>query len=590
MIQKIWAWVKPFLPLVVTAAVVLCCAAAPVLSEIPGLLSAPDTGELDALQQQIADVQARQAEAEAAAEAPEVTPTEKANRKTENGTEAEAETLAVGVGDYEDGIYTGSGTGYGGSISVQVTVAGGQITDITILSAASETASFLSRAQGVISSILTAQTWEVDAVSGATYSSNGIKAAVKNALTGEVTASTLGSTANTGNSAALAQVSYEEPEGYRDGTYAGSATGFGGTISVQVVISGGEIVSITVTSAGGETTSYLSRATAVISRILAAQSPNVDTVSGATYSSSGIINATKKALKQAAASSDAEEGDETDEPDVPETPVEVQNSWTAVLPAKGSGVNNSYLSGSYYASAEGYGGPVSVSLKIAGGQITRVTVTSAEDETPLYLNHALAVLPRVIEAQSAGVDVVSGATFSSEGILNAVAIALADATYQEEPEPEPDPEPNPEPDPTPDPEPDPDEGDEEPAEPVVTTETSTESYSASSAVYPDEDEEFDPYTLTVTVTVTVTVKTTLADGVKTVETTRTITDVAISGASGSNARYAFKALSGMKAGLIAGGADVVSGATCSSVAIRSAYASAVSGIQLGTVTVTETED
>ena len=76
MIQKIWAWVKPFLPLIITAVVVLCCAAAPVLAEIPGLLSAPDTGELDALQQQIADVQARQAEAEAAAEAPEVTPTE----------------------------------------------------------------------------------------------------------------------------------------------------------------------------------------------------------------------------------------------------------------------------------------------------------------------------------------------------------------------------------------------------------------------------------------------------------------------------------------------------------------------------------
>lgn len=98
----------------------------------------------------------------------------------------------------------------------------------------------------------------------------------------------------------LEKEEFEEPQGYVDGTYYGSASGFGGTIQVKVVISGGMISDITIVSANSETPSYLSSAKAVISRILAAQSPNVDTISGATYSSTGIVNAVKKALSQAA--------------------------------------------------------------------------------------------------------------------------------------------------------------------------------------------------------------------------------------------------------------------------------------------------
>ena len=75
----------------------------------------------------------------------------------------------------------------------------------------------------------------------------------------------------------------EVPEsGYKDGTYQGSGTGFGGTISVQVTVSGGKISNIDILSAAGETSSYFSSASGVVSRILSAQNPNVDAVSGAT--------------------------------------------------------------------------------------------------------------------------------------------------------------------------------------------------------------------------------------------------------------------------------------------------------------------
>lgn len=63
-----------------------------------------------------------------------------------------------------------------------VTIKDKQITAIDILSS-SDDAAFFNRAKGVIDRIIAGQTLEVDVVSGATYSSNGIISAVKNALT-----------------------------------------------------------------------------------------------------------------------------------------------------------------------------------------------------------------------------------------------------------------------------------------------------------------------------------------------------------------------------------------------------------------------
>ena len=86
---------------------------------------------------------------------------------------------------------------------------------------------------------------------------------------------------------------------YKDGTYTGSAQGFGGAVEVQVTLKDDEITDIQVTSAAGEDSAYLSQAQSVISSIISAQSTDVDTVSGATFSSTGIINAVVDALGKA---------------------------------------------------------------------------------------------------------------------------------------------------------------------------------------------------------------------------------------------------------------------------------------------------
>ena len=86
---------------------------------------------------------------------------------------------------------------------------------------------------------------------------------------------------------------------YKDGTYTGEAEGYGGTIQVEVTLTGDEITSINVVSAPGEDSAYLSQAESVINSVISAQSTDVDTVSGATFSSTGILNAVDEALGKA---------------------------------------------------------------------------------------------------------------------------------------------------------------------------------------------------------------------------------------------------------------------------------------------------
>ena len=86
---------------------------------------------------------------------------------------------------------------------------------------------------------------------------------------------------------------------YPDGRWEGGAKGFGGMITVLVTVENGTISEIEITSADGEDKAYLSMADDIIPKIIEAQSADVDTVSGATFSSTGIRDAVSEALKQA---------------------------------------------------------------------------------------------------------------------------------------------------------------------------------------------------------------------------------------------------------------------------------------------------
>ncbi|MGM9630615.1 FMN-binding protein [Butyricicoccus sp.] len=372
---------------------------------------------------------------------------------------------------------------------------------------------------------------------------------------------------------------------YKDGTYTGTARGFGGNITVKVTISGGKIEAIDVVSAPAETPSYFARAKGVISKILSKQSPNVDTVSGATYSSNGIINAVKRALTQASGGTSGGVDDTPEAPANPTTPTE---------PVKPDDfTDGTYKDGTYTGTAEGFGGDITVKVTIAGGKITAIDVVSAKDETPSYFEKAKAVIAQVIAKQTPNVDTVSGATYSSNGILNAVRRALTQASGEPEEPEQPDTPVQPE-EPT-------------PVQPDENTETEDIVYSADISCVPDEYGDFDAYDMTVAVTVRQTTKTetktvTDADGqTKTVTqktVTRAISNIAVTrpDASSENWRYITWALdgrgsaAGIKAQAIEkqsfDGLDAVSRATCSSKSLMEAGKTL--DLALGT-TVTEEE-
>lgn len=95
--------------------------------------------------------------------------------------------------------------------------------------------------------------------------------------------------------------------------------------------------------------------------------------------------------------------------------------------ADGAGGAAGYADGTYSGEAQGFGGPVAVDVTVSGGAITDITITSAEHEDGAYLSMAEDIIPAIIESQSADVDTISGATFSSTGIKDAVAQALEKA-------------------------------------------------------------------------------------------------------------------------------------------------------------------
>ena len=350
-------------------------------------------------------------------------------------------TTEVPEGGYKDGTYQGSGTGFGGTITVQVTVSGGKITAVDILSASGDTGSYFASAQGVVSKVLSSQSPNVDAVSGATYSSNGIIQAVQNAL----------SQAGNSDSATPAATPTPTPKpakkpkkdtsvSYKDGVYEGQAEGFDGIVTVKVTIKNGKIKKISNTNT--DTPEFFNKAWKTIkSNVISRQSTSeIDTVSGATFSSNGILGALSQALSKAdqSGTTDSKEEDitptPTTVPDETVTPIPTEiphPTKTPDNPSDEQPVVKLLKDGTYTGSAMGYSGKVNITLTIKDGKITEVTNTNSD--TRSFFNKAWrSIQPKILEKQSTeGIDTVSGATFSSMGILDASKIALEQAKNTE---------------------------------------------------------------------------------------------------------------------------------------------------------------
>lgn len=355
------------------------------------------------------------------------------DRVTDTETENAAEDTQTATGSFElaDGVYKGSATGFSGPVTVAVTIMDKKITSIDILSSTDDEA-FFNRAKAVIDRIIASQSFDVDVVSGATYSSNGIIGAVKNALTGEKDNGVTGkakqeSTSESESDSSLAEIAaVQDASAYKDGTYYGTGKGFAGTMKVKVDISGGKIASISIVSTK-DGDSYVKSASSLLDTIVEKQSTNVDTVSGATFSSRGIIAAVRSALSQAAVS-DNTTGNNTDKQGAAEASGNGQTDENSSGSASEQGTEGTlpYVDGIYYGTAEGYKGDIRVAVVIQDKTLKAILVTEKQDDEP-FITNAMDVLKNMMKKQSADVDTVSGATYSSNGLIGAVKAAFEEA-------------------------------------------------------------------------------------------------------------------------------------------------------------------
>lgn len=83
-----------------------------------------------------------------------------------------------------------------------------------------------------------------------------------------------------------------------------------------------------------------------------------------------------------------------------------------------------YANGTYTGSGMGFRGEINGTVTVENGYITDITVTSYQDDVPYFERAESTVISDIIDSQDIDVSVVSGATYSSNGIIEAVADAL----------------------------------------------------------------------------------------------------------------------------------------------------------------------
>lgn len=210
-------------------------------------------------------------------------------------TAAEAPETTQEAGMYTPGTYTAVAKGFGGDVTVTITVDAESITDV-VVEGANETDGIGSKAvEELPEAIKSAQSAEVDGISGATITSKAVRTAAAEAI-----AKAKGETAD----AASVKMA--------PGTYTASAQGFAKAelLEVSVTVTEDKIESIEVNPDNGETATVLqSSIDLMIPRMIENQSVTVDSICGATVSSNAIKSAAEDALIQAITAAGGQESD-----------------------------------------------------------------------------------------------------------------------------------------------------------------------------------------------------------------------------------------------------------------------------------------
>lgn len=211
---------------------------------------------------------------------------------------------------------------------------------------------------------------QTDMISGATYSSQTVSRAVQ---------------------AGLKLLIADQKSGLQDGVYQGQAEGAQSNIVLEVTIENGDIVEVEILEENE--TEHLAQPAyeELKEQLLREQSADLDVVSGATYTSEAYMEAVQKAIDKASPVSDSEAD---------------------------------FKNGEYIGSAQGHVGEIELKVLVKAGKITEIEVLAQNETAGLGDDAIDEIKAAIIENQSLEVDVVSGATNSSVGTINAVKNAL----------------------------------------------------------------------------------------------------------------------------------------------------------------------
>ncbi len=89
-----------------------------------------------------------------------------------------------------------------------------------------------------------------------------------------------------------------------------------------------------------------------------------------------------------------------------------------------------YLDGTYIGDGDGFKGVITLSVDVVEGKIHTIRVISHSDDLPWFEEVDPDLMDRVILGQDYEIDGITGATFSSRGVLSGIKDALSKASVK----------------------------------------------------------------------------------------------------------------------------------------------------------------
>ncbi|MBQ9544819.1 MAG: FMN-binding protein [Clostridia bacterium] len=385
---------------------------------------------------------------------PLVTPEEPVIKTEENFKTEEKKTDGEESAKLRDGVYRGSAQGYRGQVSVTVTVKDGRIKDITVDSHNDDANYFRMAKNRIVPEIISSQDTGVATLTGATFSSKGIIDAVKNALgsapvteaaspietdpapeTTHETASE--TTASTEETAATAEEIKETEEINETNeteeilktqeTKEAEKTGEKETQSLTKTEEITETQEKNETQAAPETKELTEEPAITETQEATQKQTETQEISETEEIKETAEHIDPIETNQTGSLTETEETDEKEEtkeqvgteeqPETKETVEKTVEKTEEKQPV-------SFADGVYYGSGTGYRGTTNVRVTVSEGEIYDITVISFADNEPFFNMAKSEVIEAILLSQDVNVPTVSGATFSSRSIIEAVADAL----------------------------------------------------------------------------------------------------------------------------------------------------------------------